>query len=205
METQKVAEVKPESQPDHVSAARDAGVPVAGGIGSLLSLQGIIGNRAAGRFLQAKLTVSEPTDEYEQEADRVADQVMRMADPDADDIGDIQENSSPTLQRACTKCEEEDEKHTGADVNISRMALPNLQRACAECEAEEDEEQTGADVNVSRMALPDLQRACAKCEDEEEKHNLHRTASTNASSFSASKPTAEQQVENARGGGQPRW
>jgi len=31
-------------------------------------------------LLQAKLTISEPGDRYEQEADRVADQVMRMTD-----------------------------------------------------------------------------------------------------------------------------
>ena len=30
------------------------------------------------RLLQAKLTISHPQDVYEQEADRVADQVMRM-------------------------------------------------------------------------------------------------------------------------------
>lgn len=31
--------------------------------------------------LQAKLTISQPRDQYDQEADRVADQVMRMSDP----------------------------------------------------------------------------------------------------------------------------
>jgi hypothetical protein len=40
--------------------------------------------------LQAKLTVSAPNDPYEQEADRVADQVMRLAEPQA--------------QRACAPC-----------------------------------------------------------------------------------------------------
>ncbi|MFZ4635596.1 MAG: hypothetical protein ACOYNO_15430, partial [Saprospiraceae bacterium] len=34
-------------------------------------------------FFQAKLTVNQPGDTYEQEADRVADQVMRMKDGDA--------------------------------------------------------------------------------------------------------------------------
>ncbi len=40
--------------------------------------------------IQAKLAVSQPGDPYEQEADRVADRVMRM--------------STPTLQRACAIC-----------------------------------------------------------------------------------------------------
>lgn len=51
-----------------------------------------MGNQAAlrtrsGGILQAKLTVNQPNDPYEQEADRIADQVMRMPDP--------------TLQRKC--------------------------------------------------------------------------------------------------------
>ncbi len=54
----------------------------------LLRLQQTVGNRAVGGFLgrpsgqrpvmQAKLTVNAPGDEYEQEADRMAEQVMRM-------------------------------------------------------------------------------------------------------------------------------
>ena len=41
-----------------------------------------LGNAARSKplALQAKLTSSEPNDPYEQEADRVADQVMRMPD-----------------------------------------------------------------------------------------------------------------------------
>ncbi len=58
--------------------------------------------------VQAKLTVNEPGDKYEEEADRVADQVMRMPEP-----GPIQRASiSPSgtadqIQRSCTDCEDE--------------------------------------------------------------------------------------------------
>jgi hypothetical protein len=44
-------------------------------------LQRTIGNSATARLLQPKLAVSDPGDEYEREADHVADQVMRMPDP----------------------------------------------------------------------------------------------------------------------------
>lgn len=62
---------------------------------SILQLQRTIGNQAAQRllrssYLQAKLSISHPGDIYEQEADRVAEQVMRMP--------------APTLQRACAPC-----------------------------------------------------------------------------------------------------
>jgi len=36
---------------------------------------------ALGRPLQAKLRINQPGDRYEQEADRVAEQVMRMPEP----------------------------------------------------------------------------------------------------------------------------
>jgi exonuclease VII small subunit len=47
----------------------------------ILRLQQIIGNRAVTKLIQAKLKVSQPGDVFEQEADRVADQVMRMPEP----------------------------------------------------------------------------------------------------------------------------
>ncbi len=55
--------------------------------GEVTALQRSIGNRAVERlfrsgFLQTKLRISEPHDIYEQEADRVAAQVMRMPSPE---------------------------------------------------------------------------------------------------------------------------
>ena len=52
----------------------------------ILQLQRTAGNQAVQRLiksraLQAKLKISQPNDIYEQEADRVAEQVMRMPDP----------------------------------------------------------------------------------------------------------------------------
>ena len=44
----------------------------------LLQLQRKMGNQAIGQLLQAKLTVNQPGDPYEQEADRAAEQVMQM-------------------------------------------------------------------------------------------------------------------------------
>jgi len=77
-----------ESRPDSAPSLH-------GGLHPLLQLQRTIGNRAVNRLLQsrtlqAKLTVSQPHDPYEQEADRVAEQVMRMPDP--------------TIQRTCAPC-----------------------------------------------------------------------------------------------------
>jgi hypothetical protein len=52
----------------------------------ILFLQRTAGNQAVSRLmksraLQAKLRIGQPGDKYEQEADRVADEVMRMPEP----------------------------------------------------------------------------------------------------------------------------
>ncbi len=54
--------------------------------------------------MQPKLTVGAPNDQYEQEADRVADQVMRMPDNKID-INSA--DSTPQIQRMCPECSDE--------------------------------------------------------------------------------------------------
>ncbi len=55
--------------------------------------------------VQTKLTINQPGDAYEQEADRVADLVMRMTD------ADIALSRAPLgISRKCAACEEEDKK-----------------------------------------------------------------------------------------------
>lgn len=55
--------------------------------GAILTLQRTIGNRTIERLMRSgvihtKLRIDLPNDTYEQEADRVADQVMRMPEPE---------------------------------------------------------------------------------------------------------------------------
>src|SRR5215472_17217193 len=63
-----------------------------------------MGNRAAARWLQTKLKVGPAHDSYEQEADAMADRVMRMPDP----ATQPRENRSQDLavQRKCAACED---------------------------------------------------------------------------------------------------
>lgn len=66
--------------------------------------------------IQTKLRINTPGDVYEQEADRIADQVMRMPDPQVQrQIGGSDEdkelfkpNLSGKIQRQCVGCEEEE-------------------------------------------------------------------------------------------------
>jgi hypothetical protein len=117
------AERKPES-----SSLRRA-QPRATSPHPILQLQQLAGNRAVGRFLQAKLRVGQPGDAYEQEADRVANQVMRMPDPRAGDGPDLAKTDA---QRKCAACEEEEKlqrKETGNAANTPATAPPIVHKA----------------------------------------------------------------------------
>lgn len=83
---------------------RKAETPV---IHPLLQMQQTYGNQAVGRFIQAQLKVSQPGDQYEQEADRVVDHVMRMPDPATVADASKQSMQHPlAIQRVCTECED---------------------------------------------------------------------------------------------------
>ncbi len=53
---------------------------------------------------QAKLAIGPVDDEFEREADRVADAVMRMATPPAADDGPAIRSAGPRIQRKCAAC-----------------------------------------------------------------------------------------------------
>lgn len=53
--------------------------------------------------IQPKLSVGQPNDQYEQEADRVADQVMRMPELSQSESA----SDTPRIQRRCDACEED--------------------------------------------------------------------------------------------------
>jgi hypothetical protein len=133
---------------------------------SPLYLQQTIGNQAVGRLMQAKLEMSKPTDQYEQEADRTADQVMRMRRPGTSPHSlAIEPYPRTRLQRKRIDCEEEalraepveQEQESGLPLDID-MPIPGemleaeespppvagthpgawLQRMCADCGKEMD-------------------------------------------------------------------
>ena len=95
-------------------------------VNPILAQQQAFGNQAMQRMLQsrdvqAKLIINDPGDRYEREADRVAEQVMRMP--------------VPPLQRQIEPEEEEEIVQTKA---ISDQITPLVQR---EVEPEKDEEE----------------------------------------------------------------
>ena len=79
----------------------------------MLQLQRQVGNQAVlamlrSGALQAKVSVGAVDDPLEHEADRVADQVMRMPDP-----GNSVGTAPPQISRKCAACAEEDKEKMG--------------------------------------------------------------------------------------------
>ena len=97
----------------------------------LARLQASYGNQGmlrliSGGVLQRKLTINQPGDVYEQEAERVSDAVMRMPESQTAEGAAVTGSASRTrIQRACRECEEE---------LSSRPAV--IQRMCASCKEE---------------------------------------------------------------------
>jgi hypothetical protein len=95
--------------------------------------------------MQAKLTISHPDDPYEREADRVADTVMRMAEPGATEEEALQVQAkplaaqiTPLVQRTPALLMEEEEKTVTPPVSLCSVPSSGygIQRLCTECEDE---------------------------------------------------------------------
>ena len=136
-------------------------------------LQRDVGNRGLHRLLQtgviqAKLTVGPADDEYEREADRVADEVMRMPDPS----GDVVQRAPVQIERMCPECEDELQRQP----IVVRRASTLVQRKCPACEkaAHRPEEHAGATMQRSELdseesdaeAPLQIRRMCRECDDE---------------------------------------
>ncbi len=115
---ERVAEIMPESKKENRSSrirkvdfAQQSGSPA----DRVLFLQRTIGNQGVERLirsgaLQAKLKIGQPDDIYEQEADRVAEQVMRMPEPNILEKKECARESI-NIQRKCPRLEEYEKMH----------------------------------------------------------------------------------------------
>src|SRR5690349_7988388 len=145
----------------------------------VLRMQRVVGNSAVSRIIQAKLKVSTPGDRYEREADRVADQVMRMTHPGAMSVSRLVfgDNSSyshaatrgalnQAVQRACTHCEDAVQRkamcdHCEAEVQRSAKS-ESIQMSAAGSGGHTASSQLSTNINAARgggQSLSQSQRA----------------------------------------------
>jgi Domain of unknown function (DUF4157) len=102
---------------------------------------------------QAKLAVSQPGDRYEQEADRVADQVMRMAAPRKDDEDEQRLQTKPIAARITPL--------------VLRQAMPEKEED-EQLEAQLQRQETAAPEDEDERETSALQRQAVPTRDEEE-------------------------------------
>ncbi len=102
---------------------------------------------------QAKLTIGQPNDKYEQEADRVSDQVMRMSDTDIAQKVEDGIIQPMQIQRMCKACDEEITQRQLEESDEQLQAKFNdesIQRQ------EEDEEEEAIQAKESLGQTPQL-------------------------------------------------
>jgi hypothetical protein len=93
----------------------------------LMALQQSVGSRAVqslirSPYIQAKLQISTPGDRFEQEADRVADTVMRMTEPQANLNATVSNRTQISrLQRKCSECEKEMQRQPVKDEEEEKL------------------------------------------------------------------------------------
>jgi hypothetical protein len=113
----KTRTTSPQSSGHEASTASATAEPVAGALAPRLGNEAL-GQMLRARMLQAKLTISQPGDAFEREADDVADRIMRMPASPAH----IETMPAESVQRAaCDSCAQESE--VGADQEGAIRAL----------------------------------------------------------------------------------
>jgi len=160
--------------PNVAQLQRAAEDPARAQAADILALQRTAGNRAVSRLIQAKLTVGAAGDRYEQEADRVADQVLAMGAPAG------RQRSGDGGQPGVQRQGEEEEVQTKP---LAATITPLIQR-----QMDEEEVQT----------KPDLQRQMEE-EEVQTKPDLQRRAD---GGFDTG-PRVESRLSALKGGGSP--
>lgn len=156
-------------------------------------------------FVQTKLTVGQPGDPYEQEADAMADKVVqRLAQPDADAQRPLTANKISPLAQLKSNPTPTNNSSTSTQ---SHMSPSVIQPKCADCEKEEKEQME------EREALPAVQRKpifesnddgalqmkCAACEQEEK--SLQPKSASDAGSGAPDMGQIESSLSSSKGGG----
>jgi len=116
-------------------------------------------------ILQTKLKVGKPDDKYEQEADSVADRVMRMPENQIQRQNEEEELAQPKLQ--LQRKEEDEEEVVQAKLNIQRQVEEEEEEAAQpklniQKQEEEEEEPVQAKLDIQRQTEEEEEPVQAK-------------------------------------------
>ena len=155
--------------------------------------------------VQAKLTISQPDDKYEQEADRIADQVMRMPEPcpacgprekeeEKVQPKSLTESITPLVQRQTEPEEEEEPTQTKS---LAESFTPLVQR---QVESDDDEEEPIQAKPLADSVTPLVQ---LQVEPEEEDEEEPVQAKQNPGQHSKAPSRLATSIQSLRSGGRP--
>jgi Domain of unknown function (DUF4157) len=155
----------------------------------MLKLQRQIGNRAVAQKIQAKMTVGKPNDTYEQEADRVANTVMRMPDPIVQRQPDEKKEEQAQAFSIQRQPDEKKEEQVQAKLVIGDIT-PLVQRAPEEEQAQ-----------MLQLAPEEKDEKAQMLQLAPEEEHAQAKGATDATPQVA--PNVEGRIQSMRGGGQP--
>ena len=105
--------------------------------------------------IQPKLKVSQPNDKYEQEADRIADQIMRMPEQSVTANRSAIEGENLSIQRLENSEDERD--HPEENLQLKRLVgAESIQRQELEEDEEKDEEEEMLQTKRSSSQVPEV-------------------------------------------------
>jgi len=142
--------------------------------------------------IQAKLTIGQPNDKYEQEANRVADQVMCMSDADVAQRVESGNVQPMRIQRMCPECDGEMAQRQPMEEE-EEMLQPKLNGEFLQRQPMEEEEE----MLQPKLKGEFLQRQ--PMEDEEEELQAKEMPGQTPTVA----PNLESRINSLKGGGQP--
>lgn len=182
-----------------ISGAAAPGIPITSQ--NIRYLQRTIGNKAVGQLIQARLAVGKPNDKYEREADRVAEQVMKM--PGAESV---QGNSKPVNTTSPLQRQEEEEQEPIQAKPLAAQIIPLLQR-----QTEEEEEpvqakplQRQVDKEEEKLQMQPMEEkeSLQRQPLEEEEEEMLQGRAADGGGLQVSN-RVHSQIDSLRGGGRP--
>ncbi len=160
--------------------------------------------------IQPKLTIGQPNDKYEQEADRVADQVIKSPVSTGEKSTSSAENSGiSNIQRACTSCNDRELQKSSDNSpvfsGIQRESKEPVQTKFLQAQPEEEEEPVQAKILQAQPEEEEepLQAKFLQAEPEEEEEPVQTKSiqKTTSSKTPTSKPWIETKINSSRNSG----
>lgn len=181
MYSQRVPKTKKTDSQKNTQIQSRAKEPTQAPLDTILKLHQTIGNQAIGRIIQAKLTIGQPGDKYEQEADSVADTVMRMREPpvvrrqmpepeneeETVQAKSLAQQIAPLVRRQVEEEPVQANFESGLTQNLQRQEEDKEEIVQPKLLVQRQEEVGEEDKEIDVQTKPTIiQRLCLECEEE---------------------------------------